>query len=367
MFLHLPLSFANVRWPIALQVSAVDATPSCQGTFFAPVPGPLTEGLYRICEHKGCNVRLDWSDLYKSITKLPLIDPKQDVNELFMALPWEVCTNRDFPQTHHVNIQELSALACELERLALGRSRRFKNTRYVCGSDSQVAIGAWSKGRSSSRQLNAVLRRSLGISLLSRIKLVTLYLNTEYNPADAPSRNKPLDSQRPIPAWCEHLFPASASSASFACAPQDDCRTAEVPPVEPQAGKPCYIGHTSTTVHTHAHSAPKYVTLHTKDRPAHSRQTPACTQESKWTVDPSPSETPMCDSAYYAVSSLSNSVGKIRKAPQAPSFLEFWAGKAHLTRQAKLAGWNTLPAVDAFLPSTILHKTSPRAPFKSTF
>ena len=69
-----------------------------------------------------------------------------------------------FPQTHHVNVQELSALASEVRRLAKLNSG--SGSRIVCGSDSRVAIGAWCKGRSSSVQLNKVLRRSMGHAVL---------------------------------------------------------------------------------------------------------------------------------------------------------------------------------------------------------
>ena len=56
--------------------------------------------------------------------------------------------------------------------------------------DSRVIVGAWSKGRSSSRQLNGLLRSCLAWSIAGRKLLCLLWVGTHFNPADGPSRGK---------------------------------------------------------------------------------------------------------------------------------------------------------------------------------
>ena len=81
-------------------------------------------------------------------------ESQDHIDQLFEALPWKVSYARKFPQEHHVNIQELSAVSHQLKHLV---QTGHYGIRHICGSDSQVAIGAWSKGRSSSRQWNKIL------------------------------------------------------------------------------------------------------------------------------------------------------------------------------------------------------------------
>ena len=60
--------------------------------------------------------------------------------------------------------------------------------------NSRVVVGAVSKERSSSRQINFLLRK-LGFGCLAYdIALELVWVLTWANPADAPSRNKPIES-----------------------------------------------------------------------------------------------------------------------------------------------------------------------------
>ena len=60
--------------------------------------------------------------------------------------------------------------------------------------DSQVAVGAASKGTSSARKINKVLRKIAGLSLAYGIVLEYLWIATKFNPADAPSRGESLET-----------------------------------------------------------------------------------------------------------------------------------------------------------------------------
>jgi len=61
MMLLLPTAEANLRWAISDEVSAVDATPAMEGACVAPLPSKLAHQLFRIAEHKGAYVWMDWT------------------------------------------------------------------------------------------------------------------------------------------------------------------------------------------------------------------------------------------------------------------------------------------------------------------
>jgi hypothetical protein len=89
----------------------------------------------------------------------------------------------------HINVKELKAHCADVRRRAAGATTAGA-TRYVCGKDSLVARGAVVKGRSSSWCLNTPLRRSLPDTLFGRLYSADPYVPSEFNPADAPTRNR---------------------------------------------------------------------------------------------------------------------------------------------------------------------------------
>ena len=66
------------------------------------------------------------------------------------------------------------------------------NKRHLLISDSQVAIGVFGKGRSSSRSLNILARRLASIALATGSKFYWRYIRTHRNHADGPSRGVDL-------------------------------------------------------------------------------------------------------------------------------------------------------------------------------
>lgn len=60
--------------------------------------------------------------------------------------------------------------------------------RYFSLADSQVALGVWTKGRSSSLGLNLELQQSLGVDLGCGMFGNAGYVPTELNTADDPTR-----------------------------------------------------------------------------------------------------------------------------------------------------------------------------------
>ena len=89
------------------------------------------------------------------------------VVQLFASLGWEVVQSYRFPETAHVNLQEIRALS-RLIRQSVETSGAA--SCLVIGVDSQVTLGAVCKGRSSSIQVNGLLRALMGWRILGQRK-----------------------------------------------------------------------------------------------------------------------------------------------------------------------------------------------------
>ena len=89
-------------------------------------------------------------------------------------------------QGSHIN--ELEAIAILLQLKAKSRSQKNFASVYLHLVDSQVSIAVLTKKRSSSRVLQRVIRRANALCLAAHLHPVFIYVRSELNPADAPSR-----------------------------------------------------------------------------------------------------------------------------------------------------------------------------------
>ena len=102
----------------------------------------------------------------------------------------------------HINILELRGLVQTEAQVA---KRGFRQ-RFFSLADSQVALGAWTKGRAASRCLNAELQQSLPIHLGCNLQSNAGYIPSEYNSSDGPSRNAAVPKPfLPVPGWVASL------------------------------------------------------------------------------------------------------------------------------------------------------------------
>merc|ERR1712051_352202 len=62
------------------------------------------------------------------------------------------------------------------------------NIRFVVCVDSRVTLGAVCKGRSSSFQIDGLLRMLLGLQVFGRCRVLLLWVPSASSPADFPSR-----------------------------------------------------------------------------------------------------------------------------------------------------------------------------------
>jgi hypothetical protein len=86
----------------------------------------------------------------------------------------------------HINLKEARALLVFV-RWVLRTPAHF-GRRLVVLVDSKVVVGAATKGRSASYPLNRLLRRLAALCLFGDLLLHLVFIPTEHNPADAPSR-----------------------------------------------------------------------------------------------------------------------------------------------------------------------------------
>jgi len=95
----------------------------------------------------------------------------------------------------HINVKEGRAFLASLRWFLRTEANQDKRVTFLV--DSKVWIGAVSKGRSSSYDLNRLLRQVAALCMVGGITLHVVFIPTKWNPADAPSRGVYTAVQRP--------------------------------------------------------------------------------------------------------------------------------------------------------------------------
>jgi len=216
--LHLPLAQANLRAPVSTNVTCSDATLTTAGIVEALVSRDMSDALYSHCEHKGAYTRLDWTSLDWKLQKWDQTRLPDVLRDAVRCTDWKCCRSYDFSSAHHVNIQEARAMLTAIDCHAAHQSGPI---RCLNGTDSRVVLGAWAKGRSSSCHLNHVFRRALGRCALHQLVLAQFWLETALNPADDPSRYKPVrEPARAQGVVASLVLPESTRSGSSTHGPR---------------------------------------------------------------------------------------------------------------------------------------------------
>ena len=125
--------------------------------------------------------------------------------ELGTCLQFEVLEKRAAVRQVHINVLELRGMV-RSERLAA--LEHFPGRSFAL-ADSQVALGAWLKGRSSSIVLNQELQQSLPIHLGCGMISNAGYIPSEVNATDDPTRHRAVRKPEKSPeSWMfEENFP----------------------------------------------------------------------------------------------------------------------------------------------------------------
>ena len=129
------------------------------GTFVSP---ELTKELYRHTEQKGCRTGLQgYLDAYKDL--LPAFDT---IEEMVSCCQHHVSRAHPCRRSLHINLQEIDEVILEVEAAA---EQYGVGVRLVNGVDSNVTLGAWAKGRSSSNAVNRSLQRGCGWEVFGQV------------------------------------------------------------------------------------------------------------------------------------------------------------------------------------------------------
>eukprot|EP00971_Amphidinium_carterae_P336479 6472870-Amphidinium_carterae.2 len=135
------------------------------------------------------------------------VRPEQDslLEHVVLPTPWHISASYRFRRHSHINVQELLAYRTALR--AASRRRECWKSKTPFFIDSQVVVNVISRGRSSSHQLNYILQTSLALCLFCSITPLPIWIGTEENPADDPTRNRALREKLPLDER-EHALPS---------------------------------------------------------------------------------------------------------------------------------------------------------------
>lgn len=203
--LPFPLVGSNARWPISIQVSATDASSKRGGRAACLSTKSFVKTLYRFGEKRGEYTRLDW-DMHSIQPPTSMTRTPEPLVDSLLRHHWVATQSCGFSKKDHINILELEMVRQEIrDRVSAGRGR----CRVVNLCDSRVTVGAFAKGRSSSRQMNHKLRACLPWLLGGDLSLTNIWVPTDANPADHPSRGNsipPPDPHTPDPLLAPEIL-----------------------------------------------------------------------------------------------------------------------------------------------------------------
>ncbi len=134
--------------------------------------------LLDIVDFRGSDVRLDIG--------VVLEGSRQPIPYPAICWDWTCLQAYSWKQSGHINVLELIAFFNYFLSLASFSDRHGHRLLHVL--DSRVCSCVLSKGRSSSKLLNRVLRRILGVSLAADFYVLPLWTISAWNFADAGSR-----------------------------------------------------------------------------------------------------------------------------------------------------------------------------------
>eukprot|EP00971_Amphidinium_carterae_P009188 181158-Amphidinium_carterae.1 len=103
---------------------------------------------------------------------------------------FHLVTKYRFRSGAHINVKELLAARTALRHVT--SDPKYWHTRAIVAIDSQVVVHCLKKGRSSSKAINQILQTMLGEVLSTSVRLVPIWVATECNPADAPTRRRKI-------------------------------------------------------------------------------------------------------------------------------------------------------------------------------
>ena len=183
----LPLAGASLDRPWSTTVVATDAAPQYGfGVSVAHVSSSLVADIGRKSEKRGDYVRLDRTSGH-------LLEPEKPRLGTPMQLPLDPSNFTDVISLRAARVEHSGSLELKGVRLGLQwalRSTRNFNSRLLFLVDARASIAAVAKGRSGASSFKRTLGSIGALQLATNTLLRCIYIPSEDNPADAPSRGK---------------------------------------------------------------------------------------------------------------------------------------------------------------------------------
>ncbi|CAK0811641.1 unnamed protein product, partial [Prorocentrum cordatum] len=190
----------------------------------ADVSRRLVMGLVMACHSNGADLRGDGSS-----EEFNKVFPRQEIDAGLWQ--WRKARQLVWDVPEHINVLECQGALMMIRWRArsLGRQQRV----FLHLLDSMVNIGALSKHRSSSSQLNKVVRSLSAWELATGGRAVFGFTSSARNPADAPSRQKEGEAVKPRRQAHGQSWPGEAARC-----PDRRCRSCWIPSSSQQ-----FVGH----------------------------------------------------------------------------------------------------------------------------
>jgi hypothetical protein len=122
----------------------------------------------------------------KSVVDPSGVTTPEDAVSVAEDCKWSTIVSARWHGREHINVYELRALSTAVRWACSFPSAIGRRVLILC--DSQVVVGAVTKGRSSSQPLLRRLRHLSAWVLATGIRLSLRWIPTSVNPADGPSR-----------------------------------------------------------------------------------------------------------------------------------------------------------------------------------
>lgn len=244
-----PLFCSDLRAAVHPEVALVDASNEAEAEVVTEVEKTLAEELARQRLSRAA-----WAKLLSPLQALRRMHgvsrPADEVPEdeqpaarhplwfgVVRSSQFKLVKKKKIKKRVHINVSELQAAIDSLERRCFART----NCRHLLGSDSQVVLGRLVRGRSSSKALNSRLRALLPTWLVSNGYVCALYIPTELNVADDPTRHRVCRGpDRPLPDWIARISEGDYTGldAELAQIGISDRQVARLPQPEPVQSAP---------------------------------------------------------------------------------------------------------------------------------
>eukprot|EP00971_Amphidinium_carterae_P195244 3874301-Amphidinium_carterae.1 len=199
-----PLMSQHLDTPLSQQLVATDATIERGAVVIATLATPSQAAFLWLASDKPISKMT-------FVPQMSCVEEKQDLfalrlpqrandalNAFVESSQFRAAASFSFRNKAHINRQELLAWLSGLRCVI--RHRLASQQRIFCIIDSMVCEHVIRKGRSSSRQLNAVLQRALGLRLVHGLEPLPMWVPSATNPADDPTRGVKIRRATPMDA-----------------------------------------------------------------------------------------------------------------------------------------------------------------------